>query len=102
MKSGQLRLRQIRPRSQLRTVIDHATTLRKLLKPIWAKSKGGESSGKVRDALRTVQLMQHLARLGIRSDAADAIVIAEYLDITSQVLAEQIDEILASHKHVRK
>lgn len=101
MESSKLRLRPSRPRSQLRLVIDRTTALRKTLQRLRSRGSGGITSGNVRDALRTIWWMQRLASLGIRSEAADAIVIAEHLDKLSQVLDKQIDEILASYKHVR-
>ena len=84
-----------RPREFLRSAECSAVRIRKLLRAKMARRPGSGSSESTHDAVRLVELIEHLARHGQKVPAAEAVRLAEYVEITISMLAAEFDDFLA-------
>lgn len=83
------------PREFLRAAESCANRIRKQLRDY--ESRGLVSrSGKTDDAVNLAELIEHVARLGRAETAANAIDLAERIELLIEQLRAEIDAILAS------
>lgn len=88
-----------RPRDFLEMAESMATCIRKDLSQIEGRRRGAGHPVSVTDALAIAELISDLARYGKRADAADAIMIAERVELLFDRLGTEIDFILTAHNH---
>ena len=86
----------LRPREFLRSTEAASIRIRKLLRRLRARHGPREASGPTDDALRLAGRIEDLSRSGLVASAADAIEIAEEVELLVAVLRSDVDVLLAS------
>jgi len=84
------------PRDFLKHAEDYAVRIRKLLADIRPSSRGSESRPSRDDAFAIASLIEELSSKGKRADAAEAVDIADRVELLIDALWAEIDAILAS------
>lgn len=88
-----------RPRVYLEMAESMGTCIRKDLQQIKAMQGVAGNLVSVDDALAIAELIIDVSRFGRRAQAADAIMIAEQVELLFDRLGTEIDSILTAHNH---
>ena len=86
----------LRPSEFLRSSEGVSIRIRKLLCRLRARHGSREASGPTDDALGLARLIEDLSRFGLQAGVADAIEIAEHVELLVAMLRSDVDAILAS------
>ncbi len=85
-----------RPSEFLRSVETRAIRIRKLLASSNEARKAQRTSGSMDDAVQLADLIERLSRYGQTIAAADAIAVADYVDLLVDILKAKVDALLTS------